>query len=153
MTKPYVPTKGRVLTPYICCREAAKAIEWYGEVFGATLTGEPYVEADGRIGHAEIEIDGGEVMLSDAYPSFCVDAPPADQLPTYTLVLYVADTDETSLLPSEQALWFSAWWRTCSTDLGAARSSTPSGSDGCSAPPPRRDGGRPHSASDDFAGS
>jgi uncharacterized glyoxalase superfamily protein PhnB len=48
-----------VLTPYICCREAAKAIEWYREVFGATLTGEPYVEADGRVGHAETEINGG----------------------------------------------------------------------------------------------
>jgi PhnB protein len=34
-------------------------------------------------------------MLSDAYPSFGVDAPPADQLPTYALVLYVADADET----------------------------------------------------------
>jgi PhnB protein len=93
--KSYVPPKGRVLTPYICCRDAAKAIDWYGEVFGATLTGEPYVEADGRVGHAEIEIDGGVVMLSDAYPSFGVAAPPADQLPTYALVLYVADADAT----------------------------------------------------------
>jgi hypothetical protein len=33
MTKPYVPPKGRVLAPYICCCEAAKEIEWYGEVF------------------------------------------------------------------------------------------------------------------------
>jgi PhnB protein len=34
MSQSYVPPKGRVLTPYVCCREATKAIEWYGEVSG-----------------------------------------------------------------------------------------------------------------------
>jgi PhnB protein len=46
--KSYVPPIGRVLTPYLCCRDAAKAIEWYGEVFGAKLVWDPFVGADGR---------------------------------------------------------------------------------------------------------
>ena len=39
--KSYVPPKGRVLSPYLCCRDASQAIEWYREVFGAELTWVP----------------------------------------------------------------------------------------------------------------
>jgi PhnB protein len=94
--KSYVPPKGRVLTPYLCCREAAKAIDWYGEVFGARLTWDPFVDPDGRIGHAELEIDGAVFMLSDGYPDAGVEAPPEDILPTYAMNLYVPDVDATT---------------------------------------------------------
>lgn len=60
--KAYVPPDGQVLTPYLCCREAANAIEWYGEVFGARLREDPFVGPDGRIGHAALEIDGAPFM-------------------------------------------------------------------------------------------
>jgi PhnB protein len=91
----YVPAGGQVLTPYICCREATKAIEWYGEVLGARLIGEPFVDPDGRVGHAEIEIDGAPVMLSDAYPEVHVAAAEPGADATYTLHLYVPDADAT----------------------------------------------------------
>lgn len=91
----YLPPHGRVLTPYVCCRDAAKAIDWYGEVFGARPTETPFVGADGRIGHAELEIDGTAFMLSDAYPEVGVAAPTADGLPTYAMNLYVPDVDST----------------------------------------------------------
>jgi PhnB protein len=94
--KSYVPPKGRVLTPYLCCRDAAKAIEWYGEVFGARLTWDPFRDPDGRIGHAELEIDGAVFMLSDAYPDEGVEAPAADRLPTYAMNLYLPDVDVTT---------------------------------------------------------
>ncbi len=58
------------ITTYICVREAAKAIDWYVDVFGATEEGDRYVDADGRIGHASINIDGAQIMLSDAYPDY-----------------------------------------------------------------------------------
>lgn len=93
--KSYVPPQGRVLTPYVCCREAARAIEWYGEVFGARLTSEPFVDADGRVGHAELEVDGALVMLSDAYADL-VEAPAVGRLPTYALNLYLPDVDATT---------------------------------------------------------
>jgi PhnB protein len=46
-------------------------------------------------------------MLSEAYPSFGVDAPPADQPPIYALVLYVADADATVAAAERAGLWFS----------------------------------------------
>lgn len=93
--QPFVPPKGHLLTPYICCREAARAIEWYREIFGAVLTWEPFVDNDGRIGHAEIAIDGEAIMLSDGYPEVGVVAAEPSRLPTYSLSLYVPDVDET----------------------------------------------------------
>lgn len=94
-SKAYVPPDGRMLTPYICCRETSKAIEWYVDVFGARLTEEPYVGADGRIGHAEIDIDGAAIMLSDGYPEVGVGEPASHQLPTYSLYLHLPDVDTT----------------------------------------------------------
>ncbi len=93
--KSYVPPKGRVLTPYLCCRDAAKAIEWYSEVFGARLTWDPFLGPDGRVGHAELEIDGAVFMLSDAYPDAGVAAPAPGQLPTYAMNLFLPDVDAT----------------------------------------------------------
>ena len=44
-------------TPYLCCKDAAKAIEFYKAAFDAKeLTTMPM--PDGRIGHAEIQIGG-----------------------------------------------------------------------------------------------
>jgi PhnB protein len=94
--KSYVPPGGRVLTPYLCCRDAARAMEWYGEIFGARPTWEPFVDADDRIGHAELEVDGAVFMLSDGYPEVGVAAPPEDALPTYAMHLHVPDVDATT---------------------------------------------------------
>ena len=46
----------RDLTPYIYVTDSRAAIEWYREVFQATVKGKPHVMDDGRIGHAELEI-------------------------------------------------------------------------------------------------
>lgn len=101
MSRPYVPPGGRVLTPYLCCRNAGAAIEWYVDVFGARLTYQPYVDADGRVGHAEIDIDGAALMLSDGYPEVGVTEPSPDQLPTYSMYLHVPDVDATVALAVE----------------------------------------------------
>ena len=52
----YTPARLRSLTPYLATHDPAAAIEWYIEVFGAELLGEPIVMPDGRIGHAELRI-------------------------------------------------------------------------------------------------
>jgi uncharacterized glyoxalase superfamily protein PhnB len=31
------------LTPYLCVSDSRAAIDWYGEVFSATVQGKPYV--------------------------------------------------------------------------------------------------------------
>ncbi len=93
-SRSYVPAGGAVLTPYLCCRSAAEAIQWYVAVLGAIETGPRFVDADGRVGHAGLEIDGTPLMLSDAYPDLDVVAPTADSF-TYALQLYVPDAAAT----------------------------------------------------------
>lgn len=62
------------VTPYLIVDGAAKAIEFYGKVFGASevmrMPG-----PDGRIGHAEVRIGGGHVMLADENPAMGYRAP------------------------------------------------------------------------------
>jgi hypothetical protein len=67
-------TKTAVITPYICVADATAALTWYAEAFGA-IEEVRYVGDDGRIGHAEITIDGARVMLSDEYAEAGVAAP------------------------------------------------------------------------------
>lgn len=94
--KPYVPGWGGLLTPYICPRDCAAAIAWYVDVLGATELGERYVEPSGKVGHAAIDIDGAQIMLSDAFPDYGCDAPaPGNVTATFALNLYVPDADAT----------------------------------------------------------
>lgn len=96
MTKFYVPPNESVLTPYICPRECARAIEWYSRIFGAVERAERYVAPDGQVGHATIRIDDSEIMLSDAYPDYGAVAPEAgNKAATFALHLYVPDVDAT----------------------------------------------------------
>ncbi len=84
------------LTPYVCPRHCAKAIDWYVEVFGAVELGEPYVDPDGRIGHAEVVLGEATLMLSDEYPAYGTVAPPSDNTSaTFALQLHVVDADAT----------------------------------------------------------
>ena len=41
------------LTPYIVVSDARRAMDWYAEVLGAQRRGEPIVNPDGTIGHAD----------------------------------------------------------------------------------------------------
>ena len=92
----HVPPGSQVVTPYICPREAAKALDWYREVLGAEEPGDRFVDTDGRIGHAEIAIGGSAVMVSDAYPDYGTAAPEVgDPATTFALNVYVPDADAT----------------------------------------------------------
>ena len=64
--------------PYICVSPAADAIAWYGDVLGAVETIR-YTGDDGRIGHAELDIAGAQVMLSDEYPELGVRGADVDR--------------------------------------------------------------------------
>lgn len=95
-TPSFVPPNGQILTPYICPRDASKAITWYADVFGAVEISERFLDKDGRVGHAEIKIGGFAIMLSDAYPDHGSVAPEAgNQTATFALSLYVPDADAT----------------------------------------------------------
>ncbi len=92
---PVFITQRQAITPYLAVAGARAAIDWYGQAFGARLTGEPIVMPDGRIGHSELEISGALVMLSDEHPEIGVSAPVPGQA-SVTLYLEVADADEST---------------------------------------------------------
>lgn len=81
------------LSPYLCVDGAAAAIDFYTAVLGATermrMPG-----PDGKVGHAELEIGDGLVMLSDEYPDMGVRSPKALGGTSVTIHLYVEDADD-----------------------------------------------------------
>jgi PhnB protein len=56
------------VTPYLCIREAAKAIDFYVNAFGARETFTRITDSTGRVGHAEIQIGATTIMLADEHP-------------------------------------------------------------------------------------
>jgi PhnB protein len=89
-----IPDRYRRVTPVLVAEGAAKALEFYAEVFGATermrVPG-----PGGTIAHAEIEIGDSVVMVEDASPFMGTKAPPAGGLegsPT-AMFIYVEDVD------------------------------------------------------------
>jgi len=64
----YLPKDYNSVTPYLIVRDAAKAIDYYKKVFGATETVR-MPGPDGKIGHAELKIGNSHIMLADENPS------------------------------------------------------------------------------------
>jgi PhnB protein len=63
----YIPKGYNTITPYLVIKGAAKAIEYYKDVFGAKVV----VRMDGpggTVGHAELEIGDSRIMLADENP-------------------------------------------------------------------------------------
>lgn len=58
------------LAPAIAVTNGAQAIEFYKKAFGAEERYRLIDPESGRIGHAELTINGALLMLSDEYPQF-----------------------------------------------------------------------------------
>ena len=86
------PTTTSTITPYICVSPATEALAWYRDALGAVETIR-YTGDDGRVGHAELDIGGAVVMLSDEYPELDVRAPTSIGGTPVTLHLTVPDVD------------------------------------------------------------
>ncbi|MGE5596048.1 MAG: VOC family protein [Hyphomicrobiales bacterium] len=80
------------VTPYLCAKGAAEAIEFYKKAFGAEETTR-YVEDDGRVGHAELRIGASEIMLSDEYSEYRVLSPLTLGGNSVSLSISVPDVD------------------------------------------------------------
>ena len=79
-------------TAYIIVDGAAAAIDFYKKAFGATEV-VAFSNADGKIGHADIRIGGGHLMLADAAPQMGIKAPGAYGGSPVSLCIYVEDVD------------------------------------------------------------
>jgi PhnB protein len=64
----YIPKDYNSVTPYLIVKDAARAIEYYKKVFGATETVRMN-GPEGKIGHAELKIGNSHIMLADENPS------------------------------------------------------------------------------------
>lgn len=58
------------LAPAFAVRNAAQAIEFYQKAFGAVERYRLVDPESGRVGHAELTINGALIMLSDEYPEY-----------------------------------------------------------------------------------
>ncbi|THV37143.1 VOC family protein [Glycomyces buryatensis] len=86
-----IPEGYHSITPFIVCNEAAKAIEFYEQVFDAkvlTRNDGP----DGSVMHCEIQIGDSILQLADPNPQWGMAVPDPEQI-TASLVLYVPDCD------------------------------------------------------------
>jgi uncharacterized glyoxalase superfamily protein PhnB len=93
LAEPVAPRTPRpAALPYLSVANARAAIAWYADAFGAVIVGDPIVMEDGRIGHAEIAIDGGVLYLADEYPELGLIAPTPKAV-SVSLMLHVGDTD------------------------------------------------------------
>ncbi len=91
----YTPARLHSITPYLALGDPKRAIEWYTEVFGATLLGDPIVMPDGTIGHAEMRIGDSVFMLAGEFPEERHLAPTTLGGSSAAFMVHVPDSDRT----------------------------------------------------------
>jgi PhnB protein len=83
------------LSPHLVCADAANAIKFYQQAFGATemirIPG-----PDGKLMHACVSINGASVMLVDENPDYGMLSPKSLGGTPVTLHLNVADADKSA---------------------------------------------------------
>jgi PhnB protein len=80
------------VTPYLAVKDADRAIAFYKKAFGASETLR-LNDPDGRISHAEIQINHTPIFISDEYPDIDVLSPQTIGGSPVMIVLDVADVD------------------------------------------------------------
>ena len=87
-----IPDGYESATPYLICKDAARAIEFYKKAFGATGL-ERIPMPDGRVGHAELKVSGATIMLADEFPNMGCVSPQSLGGTTVRMMIYVEDVD------------------------------------------------------------
>ena len=92
-TAPHIPQRLHAVTPYLAVDDARAAMDWYQEVFDATVEAEPIVMDDGRVGHVELRIGDSVFMMADEFPEIDVRGPRSLGGTTVSFVVHVPDVD------------------------------------------------------------
>jgi len=87
-----VPEGYQSVTPYLLINGAAKAIDFYKQVFGATELMR-FDAPGGKIGHAELMIGDSRLMLADEYPEMGFKGPQSYGGSGVLIHLYVTAVD------------------------------------------------------------
>lgn len=80
------------VTPYIICRDAAAAIDFYVKAFSAVEHGR-MPDPQGRIINALITIEGGSIMIMDEMPEMNARGPQSLGGSPFTIHVFVPDVD------------------------------------------------------------
>ena len=126
MTIRSIPENYPRVTPYLAIDGAAAAIDFYKKAFNATERMR-MAAPDGRIGHAEIEIEGGLIMLADAHPEMGFRSPQALGGSPVRIHIYSRTWMPFLRAPLPQVQRLSGLWRTSSTGTDRVSSWTRSG--------------------------
>ncbi|MCD0446879.1 VOC family protein [Glycomyces sp. A-F 0318] len=86
-----IPDGYHSITPFIVVKDAAKALDWYAEVYGAKVLSRNDMP-DGTVAHAEVLIGNSIIQLGDANPAFGMAEPDPENI-TASFTLYVEDCD------------------------------------------------------------
>ncbi len=89
-----IPDTYRRVTPCLVVRDAAKALDFYAEVFGAAERMR-FPGPEGTVAHAEIQIGDSVVIVEDQDPRLGTTAPAPGGLPGTPVFqfIYVEDVD------------------------------------------------------------
>jgi uncharacterized glyoxalase superfamily protein PhnB len=82
------------LTPFLVCSPAAQAIDFYREVFGASVVSR-MDGPDGSVMHAELDLGNGRLQLSDPMAEYGLVAPSGQEQDRVSgsTCIYVPDVD------------------------------------------------------------
>ena len=87
----YIPEGYHTVTAYLMVDDAARALDFYRDAFGAEeLFRLPMGD---KIGHAEIMIGDTHLMLADEFPDMGALGPNSRGGPTASFMIYVPDAD------------------------------------------------------------
>lgn len=90
-----IPEGYHSVTPYLCCRNAGAAIDFYKKAFGATELMRMGAPGE-KIGHADIQIGDSHLMLADEFPEMGFLSPQTVGGSPVMIHLYVEDADATT---------------------------------------------------------
>lgn len=90
-----VPDAYPRLSPYLAVDGAKEAMAFYADVLGFSPRGDVMTAPDGRVGHAEMELEGSVLMIADEWPESDALGPESIGGSPVLLHMYVPDVDAT----------------------------------------------------------
>ena len=88
-----IPDGAHTLTPYLICRDAAKAIDFYVKAFGAKEIDRMQGD-DGKIMHSTLQIGNSQVYVAEECPEYGFVSPLEYKGSPVGLHLYFEDVDQ-----------------------------------------------------------
>ena len=88
-----IPEGVHTITPYLTVNNAAQALDFYQQAFGAVERARHFAPDGESVIHAEIQIGDSRVYLSDEFSEMGARSPEALNGTSVTMHLYVEDAD------------------------------------------------------------